>query len=484
MQIRTRLTLLYTVITAALLLAFACIIYFSARENREKEFFALLKKEALTKANLYFNANVDPRILQEIYHSNREILHEVEVAIYDTDFNLLYHDAVEIDFVKETPEMIKKIYHDGEIRFYQDSWQVVGIKYVYEHTNYIITAAAYDQYGFNKLNSLLRSIVLVFIISVAFIYLAGRFFSKKAFDPVKEMAEKAKIISATNLDLRLKCNESKDELSELANTFNEMLGRLEKSFEAQKHFVFGISHALRTPLTAMIAELELTARKPRSIHEYQLAIRNTLSDAKKLVRLSNSLLDLAKADYDSAEISFKKVRIDEVLLDARREVLQAGADYKIDISFKENVCMQEDEIALNGNDYLLKTAFVNLMENACKFSFDKTCWVTIAIDHTGISSTDGKTRPSIILTFKDHGVGIPEHDLKNLFTPFYRGENKKWAEGNGIGLYLTQKIVRLHGGSMEVFSAVHEGTTFVIALRNRRHENKSSLRWNNTLPPR
>jgi two-component system sensor histidine kinase ArlS len=452
MKIRTRLTLLFTLITATILLAFAFVIYYSAKENRGKEFYSLLKKEGLTKANLFFNAKVETKTLQDIYRNNREILNEVEVAIYDTDFNLLYHDAVDIDFVKETKAMIDEIIQKEEVKFYQDDWQVLGFGYRYQNKNFIITAAAYDQYGFNKLNSLLKNSIIVFIISIIFIYIAGLFFSKKAFDPVKEMTNKARQISATNLDLRLNNNGKKDELAELANTFNEMLNRLENSFDAQKHFVSNISHELRTPLAAIISELELSINKEKSVSEYKSTIQNALGDAKKLVRLSNSLLDLAKASYDPSEISFKSIRIDEILLDARQQVQQANPDYKIDIHF-ENDFENDNQISVNGNEYLLKVAFVNLFENGCKFSKDKQSIVSISFE-----------RDKIKLLFSDNGIGITENDLKHVFTPFYRGENKIYAEGNGIGLSLTQKIILLHKGTISVSSKQDEGTTFYVEL--------------------
>ena len=458
MKIRTRITILFTLITATILLAFASVIYISAKENREKEFYSLLKKEALTKANLFFNAKVETQILQDIYRSNREILNEVEVAIYNKDFTMLYHDAVDIDFVKETPEMINDIYQKGEIKFYQEDWQIIGFRYSYQGKDYVITAAAYDQYGYNKLNSLFRNIIVVFIVSILFIYVAGFYFSKKAFDPVKEMTEKAKVISATNLDLRLNSNGSKDELSELANTFNEMLSRLENSFDAQKHFVSNISHELRTPLAAIITELELSTNKEKSITEYKATIQNALGDAKKIVRLSNSLLDLAKASYDPAEISFKQIRIDEILLDARQQVKQVNPDYKIDIAFDQEFdpdsYRDDNQITVNGNEYLLKVAFVNLIENGCKFSKDKQSTVSI-----------GFGKEKIQLRFNDKGIGISEDDLKNIFAPFYRGENKQFADGNGIGLSLTQKIIHLHKGSITVQSKQNIGTTFTVGLQ-------------------
>lgn len=454
MKTRTRLAILFTLITATILLVFAAIIYYSTQESREREFYTLLKTEAITKANLFFNAKVKPQTLQNIYRNNRQILNEVEVAIYDREFTLLYHDAVDIDLVKETQPMIDEIYKTGKIQFYQDGWQVIGLRYEFEGYDYIVTATAYDEYGYNKLNSLLRTSVLVFIISIIFIYIVGVFFSKKAFEPVSDMNEKAQTITATNLDMRLPSKDTKDELSELAQTFNQMLDRLEQSFDAQKHFVSNISHELRTPLAAIITELELSMDKERQIADYKTAIRNSLKDAKKIVRLSNSLLDMAKASYDPSEIAFKSIRIDEVLFDARQQVQQGNPGYKIDIHFK-NEFENDHQISVNANAYLLEVAFVNLFENGCKFSGNHHS--TVSIDFQP---------DSIELEFFDNGIGISEIDVKNIFRPFYRGDNQKFADGNGIGLSLTKKIIELHQGKITVHSKISEGTTFRVELNN------------------
>ncbi|WP_406843351.1 ATP-binding protein [Flavobacterium soyae] len=452
MKIRNQLTLLFTFITASILLAFASVIYLSAKENREKEFYASLKKEAVTKANLFLNAKVNSKTLQNIYKNNRATLNEVEVAIYNTSFNLLYHDAVNIDVVKETKPMLDKIIQQKELQFYQKDWQVVGLKYKFQEKIYVITAAAYDEYGYKKLQNLLQNTIIVFIISILFIYIAGRFFSKKAFEPIVEMTNKAKKISATNLDLRISTNESKDELSEMANTINEMLNRLENSFDAQKHFVSNISHELRTPLSAIIAELELSTNKDRSVEEYKRAIQYALDDAKKLAKLSNSLLDFAKASYDLSEIAFKSVRIDEVLLDARQQIQKSNPDYNVAIHF-ENDFENDNQILVNGNEYLLKVAFANLFENGCKFSENHQSRVSISFIENRIA-----------LRFSDNGIGILPEDLKHIFTPFYRGTNRGYADGNGIGLSLTKKIILLHKGTISVSSKINEGSTFLVEI--------------------
>ncbi|MDP2161816.1 MAG: HAMP domain-containing sensor histidine kinase [Flavobacterium sp.] len=454
MKIRNKLTLLFTLLAASILLVYAVAIYISASENREKEFYDLLTKEAITKANLFLNAKVPTQSLHDIYSNNRKILNEVEVALYNLDHELLYHDAVEIDIVKETPELLKKIEKDGNVSFYEGKWQILGMLYEVDQQKYIVTAAAIDQYGYNKLNHLIYNSILIFFGSIILIYLLGLFFAKKAFLPVHDMTSSVQKISANQLGVRLIDSGNKDELSELAKTFNIMLDRLENSFESQKQFVSHISHELRTPLSAMITELELSLQKERDHQHYQLAISQTLEDAKKLARLSGNLLDLAKASYDTSEISFKKFRIDEALLEAVQELQHLHPEYKIDLYFSSSFENDED-VLVKGNEYLMRVAFLNLMENACKFSNPSHCKVTIT-----------QLNNSIQFDFEDHGIGIPSEELTQLFTPFFRGTNQTYSQGNGIGLSLTQKIISLHNGTITVQSEVKKGTKISVVLNH------------------
>ena len=452
MQIKTRLTLLFTSLVAALLLAFALTVYFSSSETREEEYFKRLKQQAATKANLLFDTKITPNVLQLIYKNAPNALFQEEVAIYDTTFHLLYHDAVEIDKVKETKGMIDSIIASNQIQFYIGEIQVVGFLYEHNDNRYIITAASKDEYGLTKLADLRYTIIIALLVAVVIIFLAGQFLAKKSLQPVSSLVGKVQKITATNLDLRVDEGNRKDEIAALAITFNEMLNRLEHSFDAQKNFVSNISHELRTPLTAMLAELQLTAEKERSNEAYKTAITHTITDTQKLIRLSNSLLDLAKANYDETEIAFRSIRLDELLLDASTGLLHNQPLYKVNIAFEREID-HDDDISVHGNEYLLKVAFINLMENGCKFSEDHQCTVSIAYD-----------TENILLRFADNGVGISAEELSHIFTPFYRGANKKFADGNGIGLSLTRKIVELHKGSITVRSREKEETVFTVVL--------------------
>lgn len=450
MTIRNKLTLLLTTIIAALLLAFISFIYFSYSENREDQYYSLLRHAAITKANLLLDAKVAPSVLQLIYHHSENTLFQEEVAIYDTAFNLLYHDAVEIDKVKETRQMINDILIKKEIKFYQGRQQVVGFLLHHNNNKYVLTAAAIDEDGYVKLLKLRYALLIAFCVAIIFIFMSSKFIANKALQPVEDMVNRVKEITATNLDLRINIGAGKDEIAELAVTFNAMLDRLEKSFDAQQDFVSNISHELRTPLTAMMAELQLTYNNPGSNEGYQQSISNAINDAKKIVRLSNSLLDLAKANYDPSSITFKVVRLDEILLDARNEVLHNYSGYKVNILFEKEI-EDDDFISVKGNEYLLKVAFNNLIENGCKFSETKA--ITVAITYY---------KEKTIIRFQDNGIGMEESEIPKIFTSFYRGENKKFAGGNGIGLSLTKKIIDLHKGNIDVISKVREGTTFTL----------------------
>lgn len=452
MKIRLKLTLLFTALFAALLLVFCLVIYFSNARDREDQYFKRLRQQAITKTNLLLGAKVQPTVLQLIYKNSLNSLPQEEVAVYDTAFHLLYHDAVYIDRVKETRGMIDTIVREHEIHFYVQDLQAIGFLYPYNDKEYVVTAAAKDIDGLAKLHDLRIALLIGFIVAILLTFLAGYLFSRQALQPVSQMVDKVEEITASHLDLRIGEGRGKDEIAELAITFNRMLDRLENSFEAQRQFVSNISHELRTPLATIIGELEIAAKKGRTPAEYEELTRLILLDARRLVKLSNGLLDLAKASYDKAEIAFREVRLDELLLDTRQAVLKSNPDYGVNIIFEREI-EEDDFISVRGNEYLLKVACINLIENGCKFSDDRQSTVAISFH-----------AKNVILRFSDTGIGISPEDIANIFTPFYRGANKKYAEGHGIGLSLTSKIIHLHQGSLSVASRVTEGTTFTVEL--------------------
>ena len=147
MKIRTALTLKYTCITATIFLLCMVLIYLVSEHTRDQTFFRNLKSEGITKANLFLAGQVDAKTMQSVYLNNRKFINEVEVAVYTTDFHMLYHDAIHNDIVKETEGMIKEIIQKKEIEFHIGKYQGIGMVFQYKGKDYIVTAAAYDGYG-------------------------------------------------------------------------------------------------------------------------------------------------------------------------------------------------------------------------------------------------------------------------------------------------------------------------------------------------
>lgn len=453
MKIRTRLTLQNTFVIAAVFLLCMAMIYVISEKTRSRTFFHNLKSEAITKANLFLQNQVDARTMQSIYLNNRKFINEVEVAVYDNDFNMLYHDAIQNDIVKETREMIDEIVSDGEIEFYVDDYQAVGLVYTFEERDYVVTAAAYDGYGYNNLYGLGKTLLILFVIGLTLLFAACYYLAYSSLKPIRYIVREAEKISANNISSRLPVRNSKDELGELCMTFNDLLERLEISFDSQKMFVSNVSHELRTPLAALMAELDLALQKERTAGQYRNAIENALEDSRRMTKLIDGLLNLARADYQKGQISIQEIRLDELLLDTREFLLKAHPEYHIELIFEQEEADDDRLITVEGNSYLLNIAFSNLMENNCKYSEDHSSFVQISY-----------SREAAVVRLSDDGRGFSKTDMENLFTLFYRGDKEGSVEGHGIGMALSQKVIRMHGGNISVHSEEGKGTTFIVEI--------------------
>lgn len=452
MKIRNRLTILFTAIITAILLFFAVTVYLAYADFRDDQYVKRIEQQAYTKVRLLLQGQISPSVLKVIYENQPNTLFQEEMAVYDDQFKLIYHDDISEDFVKETSAMLQQICRTGKVQFKQEDRQVVGFLYQHGERTYLVTAAAYDEYGLSKLANLRNTIILTFIISILVVVVAGRFFASQALAPMADVVRQVGQITATSLHNRVPEGNGRDEIAELAITFNQMLDRLEKSFEAQQHFVSNVAHETGTPLAGIIAELDLAQRRPRQTEDYQQIIQRVLADARRLGRLTDGLLNLAKASYDPSVITMKPLRIDEILLDASHQVIRKDSACRVDMAF-DALADTDEPIIVRGNEYLLRVAFANIMENSCKFSADHHCLVTIRQEDQGCA-----------IYFRDEGVGIQPDDLPHLFTPFYRGSQARQAEGHGIGLSLTYRIVTLHHGRINVQSVPGAGTTFCIHL--------------------
>lgn len=453
LNIRSRLTIQFTYIVISVLILFSIIIYYFSASYREAEFYSRLEKKALTTAKLLIEVKeVDYNLLKIIDRNTLNVLHEEKVIIYDNK-DLLIYNSLDDDYVqKYSKPFLDKIRLLKKVRYHEDKNEAVGLIFTLNADQYIVIASAFDNYGIKKLHNLMWIIFVGLLISIGWTVVIGRIYANKALKPMSDVVKQVDKITISSLDMRVNEGNGTDEIAQLAITFNQMLERLESAFEMQRGFVSNASHELRTPLTSITGQIEVSLMNRRTPEEYEEILESVLEDIKNLNALSNGLLDLAKASSDISAIALLPLRIDEIIWETRSELIERKQDYKISIQFSEPI---EDEMELTvlGNHHLLKTAIINLMDNACKFSSDKSVEIFLSVK--------GKY---IIVEFVDHGMGIEPADMNKIFHPFYRSKNAKNIAGNGLGLSLTDKIIQIHSGSISIESQLEKGTKIAVGI--------------------
>jgi len=290
------------------------------------------------------------------------------------------------------------------------------------------------------------TIVPAFILILSFV--AYRL-TKTAFKPVMKMIETVKSITASRLDKRLELPDSKDEIRTLGETLNDMISRINDSFNSQKRFIADASHEMRTPLTVIQTELELAAQNTAEV-ETKESIRISLAEIGRLNSLTSSLLELARIDGSGNFLTISKCRIDELLIDSvslmQKQAKEKGIELQLSISEALEADIDSDKI---------KSTLINFIDNSIKYSDEgKKIEISLSVFNDYYE-----------IKISDHGFGISAEELPNIFKRFYRSnEIRAKISGSGIGLALADEIVKMHKGTISVSSKVNEGTTAVIKL--------------------
>jgi signal transduction histidine kinase len=391
-------------------------------------------------------------MLRIIERNSIYALSEEKVLVFDKSNQLIYSSLDDFE-AGYSPELLDRIRHEEKVQYTANNFEHVGLVYNEGALSYVVIASAYDRYGRSKLDNLRTVILAGLLLCIGIIILAGRFFAGEALRPLAKMNSEIREITAGNLDRRVADSGQSDEIGQLAQNFNEMLQRLETAFEMQRQFVSNASHELRTPLATVISQLQVTLDKERDASEYRHAIQSVLDDVQGLVALTNGLLSLAQSELQNKEVAIKPVRVDEILYTAQDDLSKNHPDYRFQIEYIE-LPEEEEALTVRGNENLLRTAFLNFMDNACKFSPDRSVQVAIAFPGQQIE-----------IRFSDRGIGIPPAEAERIFEPFYRAQNAHTtSKGHGIGLSLCRRIVQLHGGSIRVESTLGKGSSFVVNL--------------------
>ncbi|MEP7218535.1 MAG: histidine kinase dimerization/phospho-acceptor domain-containing protein, partial [Bacteroidota bacterium] len=265
----------------------------------------------------------------------------------------------------------------------------------------------------------LRDIILSTIpVTLLICGIGGWFLARRALAPMRELTATASAISSTNLDQRVKVGRTKDEMSVLAATFNDMISRLNQASTVQNRFVADASHDLRTPLTIIQAELELLLRRNDHAPEVRQVLERIFSESDRLSQLASDLLFLAKVDANQLNAVEEIVRLDETLAEC---VSKLGA-----VAGRRSIALRiviDEPVEICCNPPTLERALVNVIENAIKYSPDSGVVIV------RLESSEGKARVIV----SDQGEGIPQEDIPRVFDRFFRSDRARTTSGSGLG---------------------------------------------------
>lgn len=465
MKIKYKIALSYSVSAFVLLNTFAILAYYFSAQSRKAEYLERLEYRARSIANVIIEDDyVKVDLLRKLDKTTFQDLYKETILVYSPSYELLYSNVK--DTAIRTPRrLLDYIKKNGEYSHERDNGELVGVFYTEGSMSVIVLVTSFDKYGFQNLQNLKQILIIEIIVAIILLVVIGYFFAKRMVQPIDKLVEQVQTINANNLQGMTVDAKGKDEIAQLGANFNTMLERLSNAFDLQKSFVSNASHELRTPLASIISQLQVSLSKDRSREEYMEVLNSVLEDAQHLSDLSNGLLQLAQSGLDERQFVFNEVRIDELMLDMgnliklKQMPATAGAEpqkpRRVDIDFLK-VPEQDTDLICEGNESLLKVLFLNLLDNALKYSSDNTAFVTI--DFTGTA---------IQVQVKDNGIGIPADELDKIFEPFYRASNSHSVRGHGLGLSICKKIVQLHNGQLTATSTAGEGTTFIVELPHR-----------------
>lgn len=448
MQIRKKITVTYIALSCFSTLLLSIVVFFLFKQNNQYYFLKRLHDRAKIAASIHYqNDPVKAKYFQDFKKEGLEELIEEKnyVLKINGENSFEYNTELHLE-----PEFYKEVLKNGSGWTEENHLYHYGQVFDESGQKYMVIVSAKDRRGNTSAIYIIQIMLFGGIAFVVMAYFFGRFLAKRFINPVSRITKEVKRISASNLHNRLPDVDNSDEISDLTKTFNDMLDRLETSFEIQANFINNASHELKTPITTIIAESEIMLLKEREKEEYIYSLENIHKQASKLGNLTEGLLKLTQTGYDGNKQVLDIARIDQLLLDVKVDVDKIYPNNRVNIKLG-NLPDDEYLLTIPCNKPLLELALNNIISNGVKYSDNDEVFVSLLAE-----------KNSIKITITDIGIGIPPEDIPHLYEPFFRGKIASKYTGYGLGLPLAMKIIRMHNGEIQVQSETGKGTVVNI----------------------
>lgn len=437
--------------TVGLVMAGSFLLF---RTHMKDLYYDNLEDHAMTTALFYFEKDEIKEINSERYRQieiqyNR--INNESIRVYDAKTKKLFvNDNVNVQLSDQYLDLIKK---EKILHFKISDRQFVGLFYKDNQGDFIIVVSGIDRAGNRQLEILGIMFILFYLAGIPINYLLGTFLAKQTFLPFEQVIAKVNTITTENLHSRLEIPQTsgKDEIKELVTTFNYLLERLESGIMIQNNFLKNASHELKTPLTIIIGDIDVSLQQPRTNEQYEQILKSLKKDTLHLKSTLEGLLVLSGLELSEPQ-QMESVRIDEILWNVLEKKAIEYPESKVSVNF-DAISDDEDLLSIHGNKHMIFIALYNILDNAIKFSSPEQVNVFAF-------SNEGK----LLIKITDQGPGISETDRESIFDLFFRSDRTRHIQGQGLGLFITMQILKLHNINLIVDSELEKGTTFSLVF--------------------
>lgn len=469
-SVRVRLTLWYTAVLTCVLTAMAFATYALLRQNSAHRtdaaiiemadsFLATVNAEAIdATGSAGLKAAIEQAISEHRYRETVFAVLDQEGKIVAASANRWFDDppGTPVEILQEAM---------GRARAGARPFRTVRLQDEVHRSYARRFSIGKEEYTLLVLQSLhrqrefLESVIAAFGLAIPLAILlasaGGYFLARRSLSPVVEMSTQAGRIGADNLHERLPVRNAQDELGHLAGSFNNLLDRLDHSFEQQRRFMADASHELRTPVAILCGEADVTLSQPtRSPEDYRASLDILRAEARRLKHIVEDLFTLARADAGQHPLTLSTFYLDELVNECSRSMKTLAAAKQITLT-----CNASKELPIQADEALLRRMIVNLLDNAIKY--------TAPGGSVSVSCNAENSR--YVTTVSDTGQGIPLDLQSRIFERFFRADKARSRSdsdggGAGLGLSISQWIVHAHGGTLELTRSDKDGSAFAVYL--------------------
>lgn len=449
MNLKQRFSIVFSCLFAAVLAIVLLTVYYLFSDFRREEFVDRLAEKAETTARLLLDVReVTPAEQKKVDQNSITRLYREKTEVYDGNRKLIYSSSDHSD-VRWSNVDLAELKREGRVFRNVREFDVLGIYYPSNSKDYYVLISARDTYGNRKLVYLKYLLLGAFASGILLVGLLSFSVSKKSLEPLDVFRQQIQEIAENELTIRLPKARREDEINALANSFNQMMDRIDQAYARQRDFTSNASHELRTPVARIAAQTENMLQSSRLDDVTRAYMVSVAEDAFKLSEIISSLIAFAEVNNRRNSLMFSLVRLDEVLFGAAAELSTSYPDLKLKFDIENNTA-KETDIELKADEVLLKIVMVNLIKNAFLYSDNGVvdCCIRQKLNSIQVIVTNTGPVPNVI-------------DTEMLFSAFYRGNNTQNRSGSGIGLSIVKRVIEYHQANI-AFHIVDANTNQVI----------------------